>query len=197
MRSKACYLYVLPTASEDHLKVGISHDPLTRAIAFDRRYYEAFDLPRSLLVAFESTPEARTRETALHRKFRELNAGQPLAVPSRAGGHTEWFRGAYAQLLIEVEGDRQQGHVVHAPAARWWRDRLLQERAALYEWGEQWLRDVPDESDWSLRWREIVDVIDAWPALGLSIEGVLPDRLDAWYRRYRSAYDDAARNLMV
>lgn len=185
MKPRDCYLYVLPLAGEALMKVGISADPLARAAAFHTRHYEYFDLSETLLVGFDTSAEARRRETSLHRMLRTWNAAQPLTVRDRAGGHTEWFRGALPLLRDEIEQDRARGHVVHAPATAWWRDRLQQQRASVYEWGCQWLRDVPDETTWSARWREIADPLDAWPALGLDLDDVLPPELGRWYRAYR------------
>ncbi|MBB6064994.1 GIY-YIG nuclease family protein [Pseudoxanthomonas broegbernensis] len=120
MRFRTCYLYVLPLAYEDILKLGISHDPLARAQAFSRRYYEFFDLSRSLLVEFDSRREAQARETELHRKLRDWNAVQPITVPGVAEGKTEWYRGAYAALLADISDDAASGYTVHAPALGWW-----------------------------------------------------------------------------
>src|SRR5690606_33607656 len=142
----ACYLYILPLLNEDVAKVGISVDPLARVRAFATRYYECFDLERSGLVGFDSVAEARRRETALHRQLRPWNAARPLTVPLRAGGHTEWYRGAAALLREEAEADRGRGLVVHQPAGDWWRERLLQERPLLFEWAEQYLLELSAEA---------------------------------------------------
>src|SRR5690606_27019927 len=142
----ACYLYILPLLNEDVAKVGISVDPLARVRAFAARYYECFDLERSGLVGFDSVAEARRRETALHRQLRPWNAARPLTVPLRAGGHTEWYRGAAALLREEAEADRGRGLVVHQPAGDWWRERLLQERPLLFEWAEQYLLELSAEA---------------------------------------------------
>ncbi|WP_159015667.1 hypothetical protein [Cognatiluteimonas profundi] len=41
-----CYLYVLPCAYEDLLKLGFSRDPLDRMQALHPRWFEFFDLDR-------------------------------------------------------------------------------------------------------------------------------------------------------
>lgn len=185
----ACYLYILPLPNEDLAKVGISVDPLARVRAFAPRYYECFDLEHSGLVGYDSVAEARRRETALHRRLRAWNATAPLTVPLRAGGHTEWFRGALAILHDEAEADRAAGHLVHLPAGDWWRHRLRQEQAQLYEWIEQYLHDVPaQELPGTALWQGIVDVLDAWPAMGLGVDEVLPDAFQGVYRAYRRAW---------
>lgn len=186
----ACYLYVLPLPGEDIAKLGMSVDPLARVRAFSRRYYESFDLERSSLVGFDSVAEARRSETALHRQLSTWNAPRPLTVPLRAGGHTEWYRGACGLLREECERSRERGHPVHQPAGDWWRQRLLQEQPLLYEWGELCLRDLPEDAlPQSDFWPGIVDVLDAWPSLGLRVEEALPEALALAYRRYRSAWE--------
>jgi len=186
----ACYLYVLPLLHENLAKLGISVDPLARVRAFAPRYYECFDLPRSTLVGFDSVREARRREAGLHRQLREWNAVQPLTVPAWAGGRTEWYRGASEILHAAAEHDRQLGHEVHQPAGDWWRRRLQQEQALVFEWCEQYLREMPlDELVRSAYWPRIVEVLDAWPALGLGLGDVLPAPLAGAYRNYRRAWD--------
>ncbi|WP_434932576.1 GIY-YIG nuclease family protein [Luteimonas sp. SDU101] len=185
----ACYLYVLPLLNEDIAKLGISVDPLSRVRAFAARYYECFDLERSSLVGFDSVAEARQRETALHRQLRAWNADRPLTVPLRAGGHTEWYRGASATLRDEVARDRERGHPVHQPAGDWWRQRLLQEQSILFEWAGQYLQAMPgDALPQSGLWPGIVDVLDAWPALGLRVDEALPESVAIAYRRYRASW---------
>ncbi|MDH5835326.1 GIY-YIG nuclease family protein [Luteimonas kalidii] len=156
MRSRTCYLYVLPLAYEDQLKLGISHDPLARAQAFSRRYYEFFDLSRSLLVEFDSRREAQARETELHRQLRDWNAVQPITVPGVAAGKTEWYRGAYDILETATGDELAGGHIAHTPATAWWKARLEDERETLFEW------------------TLLADVLDAYAALGVSLPDVLP-----------------------
>jgi hypothetical protein len=185
----ACYLYVLPLQHEDILKLGISVDPLARARAFARRWYECFDVSRSILVGFDSVPEARRREAGLHRQLRPWRGPCPLTVPVQAGGHTEWYRGALPVLHEEAGRDRERGHPVHLPALEWWRRRLQEEQPLLYEWAQQCLADVHEDGlQQTPLWPGIVDVLDAWPALRLGLDGALPDPLAAAYRDYRDAW---------
>lgn len=188
MRATRCYLYVLPGFHEDIVKLGISHDPLARVRAFASRYYESFDLARSLLVAFDTRAEAQARETRLHRQLRQWNAVQPTTIPRRAAGHTEWYRGAYLRLAEEVDADRGLGHVVHAPAHGWWRDRLCEERDTLYEWSSQHWDAMSLDADPAVVWRNMVDVLDAWPAMGLSLDDVMPPEVARKYAGHRAAF---------
>lgn len=184
MRFRTCYLYVLPLAYEDIAKLGISHDPLARAQAFSRRYYDAFDLSRSLLVEFDSQREAQARETALHRRLRDWNAVQPITVPVAAAGKTEWYRGAYGLLEAAVREDAAGGCTVHAPAFGWWRGRLHEERPRLYEWVSEILRDCAGELSSSGARGLLTDALDAYRAFDISLDGVLPPEYESscWNR---------------
>lgn len=184
-----CHLYLLPLLHEDIAKVGISVDPLARVRAFSSRYYECFDLERSLLLAFDSVREARRRETALHRALRAWRAPAPLTVPPRAGGGTEWYRGAWARLCDAAAADAALGHPAWLPAGDWWRARLQAEEARLFEWAEACLREVPGDAPVPpALWSRVVDVLDAWPALGLDVSHALPDAMLARYRLHRAAW---------
>lgn len=165
-----CCLYVLPLAYEDILKLGISRDPFARAFAFSRRYYEFFDLSRSLLVEFDSRKEAQARETALHRTLREWNAMQPITVPGAAAGKREWYRGAYATVLAQVACDEAEGRVVHAPALPWWQARLRAEREKLYEWIIWLTRDEACPLPRHERRQQLADVLDAYTQLGVPLD---------------------------
>lgn len=172
-----CYLYVLPLTYEDILKLGISRDPLARVQAFARRYYEFFDLTRSLLVEYDCRQEAQARETELHRRLCDWNAMQPITVPGAAAGKTEWYRGAYGVVRAALQEDVAGGRVVHLPALPWWQSRLCIERDALYEWIVMLLRDgayrlPPDE-----RRALIADALDAYTALGVPLGNAMPPEL--------------------
>lgn len=169
-----CYLYVLPLAYEDQLKLGISNDPLVRAQAFSRRYYEFFDLSRSLLVEFDSRREAQARETALHRKLREWNAVQPITVPCVAAGKTEWYRGAYTAIRQELEIDSGSGRVTHLPALAWWQARLQADRERIYEWASQMLQEGEGVSPAVGMSALAAEILDAYRCLGVSLDGCLP-----------------------
>src|SRR6478672_8670852 len=93
----SAWLYILAAnGAEDLLKVGLTGDPLSRWSALHPRWYEAFDLSHSLLVACETRADAQALETRLHRDLVEHACTMPLTMRSAAGGFTEWYRGAYA-----------------------------------------------------------------------------------------------------
>jgi hypothetical protein len=88
------YVYVLPCAYEDLLKLGFSRDPLDRIQTLHPRWFEFFDLDRGFLVESETVHDARDLELGLGRALIEHNAPAPLVISREAAGHTEWYRGA-------------------------------------------------------------------------------------------------------
>ena len=94
----ACFLYVLPCAYEDLLKLGFSRQPLRRMQELQTRYFEFFDLERAFLVETETVRDARKLELDLGRAIVAHGAPAPLLVRDEAAGHTEWYRGAYDVL---------------------------------------------------------------------------------------------------
>lgn len=114
------FLYVLCLeGAEDLLKVGLSRDPLARWSAFHPRWFEAFDLERSLLVETETRRDAQALETRLHRALVAHGCPMPMTMRGQAGGETEWFRGAWAEVRRFVAALAEQGYVVHDPAGPW------------------------------------------------------------------------------
>jgi len=186
----ACHLYVLPCAYEDLLKLGFSRQPLERMQALHPRFFEFFDLDRALLVDTETVRDARRLELELGHALAEYSAPAPLTVRVQAAGHTEWYRGAYPLLSQAVERLAANGHTVHAPL-RTWVEMQMQTRApALFSWGLSVLERVEGEPDHldrlpmlhALR-QQVLDVLDAHRALGITVSDHLPDALAQWYRR--------------
>src|SRR5690606_38635005 len=173
---------------EDLAKIGISVDPLARVRSFSARYYEGFDLARSVGVRFEDGGDARRLETALHRRLRQWNAPAPLTGAPAGGGGSEWYRGARPQVLAAAGGEAGRGQAVWAPALDWWRERLRGEEPLLYEWAEACLGEVAaDEPLAPQAWTRIADVLDAWPAPGLGGVRALPPAMARRYRARRRA----------
>jgi len=173
------WLYILAAnGAEDLLKVGLTRDPLSRWSALHPRWYEAFDLSHSLLVACESRADAQALETRLHRDLVEHACPMPLTMRSAAGGFTEWYRGAYARARRFVAGCEAAGHVVvrdaalHlAPAMRESAERLesllhLASRASL------------DGALGVAQRRALVDLVDGHRQFDPGLERRLP--ADAW-----------------
>ncbi|MGE8224504.1 MAG: GIY-YIG nuclease family protein [Stenotrophomonas sp.] len=182
------YLYAFPVAGEDFGKLGIVRDPLVRLQAFSRRYYDFFDLMHGWLVEAESIGEARGWETRLKRLLRLHAAPAPIEVPSRAGGRTEWFRGA-SQLLVDArEQLAAQGFQVHAPLSTWVADQLLPWRDQLDGLERRLVAQLGAVENWPAASIHPVlaalrDALGACAVLQLSLDGAVSPTLQAWHRR--------------
>ena len=181
------FVYVLPCRHEDILKVGFSRDPLVRMQTLHPRYFEFFDLDRVLLVGTETVGDARTLESQLFQVADLHGAPAPLLVCAAAGGHTEWYRGAY-RLLQEavVRHATTAGFALHAPAGAWLRARLEREAALLFEQSTQILRAIQcarayGQSAPALEIR-LHNLLDAYAALDLEVEHRVPPAVLAWHR---------------
>lgn len=172
------------SAYEDLLKLGFSRDPLARWQALHSRWFEAFDLDRSLLVATETVRDARALELSLRRQLVVHNAPALLTARRAAGGHTEWYRGAHSFLRDAAQSLETRGYVVHDPARPWLRAALLARGDQLYSWTEAMLS--PDELDGiagpTRMQQGVHDALDAFTALGIDVEPLRPPRVLAWYR---------------
>lgn len=182
----AC-LYVLPCAYEDHAKLGIAIDPLVRMQAFSPRYYAFFDLERGWLVEAGSMREARAWETRLKRELRAHAAPPPLTVPSRAAGRTEWFRGAEGALQRARGVLEADGFTVH-PLREWVAQRLHAQREHLEAGEHAAVARFGPVDGWpparaGTPWDTLRDALDAYGALGLSLEGAVSPALQAWHAR--------------
>ena len=180
-----CFVYVFPCLWEDHCKIGFSSDPLSRIQALHRRWFEFFDLDGGALVETETVRDARDLELELRRPLAAHNAPAPLTVRREAAGHTEWFRGASSQLQQAAQRLEQKGHTVHAPLRTWLRPALLARSDRLYAWTLAQLSadelygaagSMPTAQSSVLR-----DALDAYPALGIELEPLLPPEVNRWY----------------
>jgi len=142
-----CYVYVLPCAYEEILKLGFSRDPITRLQALHHRYFAFFDLERAWLIETETVRDARKLELELGRNIAVHGAPAPLAIRREAAGHTEWYRGAYACLAQATDAMRTKGYVVHSPAAQWIRESLAARGDTLFTWSGQMLQAI----EWASR----------------------------------------------
>ena len=182
------YLYVLPCAYEDILKLGFSRDPLGRMQALHPRWYEFFDLDRAFLVEAETVRDVRDLELGLARVIVDHNAPAPLVIRREAAGHTEWYRGAYDALQTTANALAAGGYIVHAPLRPWLRERLLERSDRLYSWTAAMLpAGLVETTAVSPTARPVVDALDAFRALGIDLEPYLPTSVLAWYRSMRSS----------
>ncbi|WP_223496848.1 GIY-YIG nuclease family protein [Stenotrophomonas indicatrix] len=169
------FAYVFPCAREDYAKIGFSRDPLGRISALHRRWFEFFDLEAGALVEAESERDARDLELQLRRPFKLHRAPAPMTVQDKAGGHTEWVRGANAALAEAVQALAQQGYHTY-PLRLWLRAAMVQRLDRLHDWAAV---QVPEEE--SLRSpvgvAALRDAIDAYRALAIDPQPWLPDHL--------------------
>jgi hypothetical protein len=182
------FVYVFPCQGEDILKLGFSRDPLNRIQTLHQRYFEFFDLERAILIQTDRVREARAIEHSLRVELALQNAPAPLVVQRKAGGHTEWYRGALVQLTDAAIGFEQQGYRVHRDVRMWMRDRLAERSSILYHWSAQMLEAIHGENtgqespqlstslEWTLR-----NALDAYRAFELPLEEFVPDEVTRWY----------------
>jgi hypothetical protein len=187
------FVYVATCRDEDILKIGFSRDPLARLRSFHPRYFTFFDLDRSFLIETDRVKDARAIERRLADKVGEHRAPSPLLVDRTAGGHTEWFRGAYAEIHADaMRAIAELGHGYHASLRHWLRERLLQQSDTIYEWSGQMLRaiEIQRGSD-PLGARELQHTLeaalDAYEHLGLTTEHLLPEDVLDWWQQYKAA----------
>ncbi len=118
------FAYVFPCAWEDYAKIGFSRDPLGRISALHRRWFEFFDLDAGALVEAESERDARDLELQLRSPFKAHRAPAPMTVQDKAGGHTEWVRGANQALSRAIIALGEQGYRCY-PLKAWLRAARL------------------------------------------------------------------------
>jgi len=183
------FVYVLPCREEDILKVGFSRDPLDRFRTLHRRFFEFFDLDRGLLIDTDHLRDARRIERLLITTFADCRAPAPLVVPQSAAGHTEWFRGVSPGVDTLVRKVcAEQGFALHAPLSSWLRDRFGEWSELLFGWSQRMLEaieyehfNVPPHERCGRADAALRDVLDAYVALGMATEKLIPAAVLAWY----------------
>ena len=186
------FVYLLPCRYEDILKVGYSQDPWVRMQTLHPRYFEFFDLDRALLVATESVGDARTLEAELFREAELHSAPAPLLVPAAAGGHTEWYRGAYPLLCgAAVDKAASLGYPVHVPARAWLRERMARGAEVLYESTTHMLRAIESARAYGTRAAsleaQLRNLLDSYALLNLELAARVPPAVWSWYWRNGAA----------
>ena len=182
--SGRCHLYVFPCHWEDQCKLGFSRDPLARLRQLHRRWFEFFDLDRGWLVETETVRDARDLELALRRRLVEHNAAAPLTARHEAGGYTEWYRGAGAQLDAAVAALGADGYTVHA-LRPWLREALVARSDQLHDWAAAQLTvdELEGLAGSTPAQAHARDVLDAYSELGIDVTPLLPAQVERWYRR--------------
>lgn len=175
------FAYVFPCAWEDYAKIGFSRDPLGRISALHRRWFEFFDLCAGALVEAETERDARDLELELRAPFRAHRAPAPMTVQDKAGGRTEWVRGANQALSDAVRTLDGRGYRTF-PLRPWLRAAMVQRLDRLHDWAAL---QLPEEE--SLRMpgspgpAVLRDTLDGYRALDIDPLPSLPPHVQAWY----------------
>lgn len=188
------YVYVLPRAAEDHVKLGFSRDPFERFRTLHPRFHDFFDLQQGLLIEVDTIKEARRIERLLIERWPEHRAAAPFDVSAQAGGHTEWFRGindAVVEFSRRV-ADRY-GYTLHAPLSQWLSGRMSDYAGDLYDWSLrmfeiiEWQHsNVPSQARDGRYASVLRETLDAFRAVGMDTDSVLPRTVQRWYASQRS-----------
>ena len=183
-----CYLYVLPCAYEDILKLGFSREPLDRMQALHPRWFEFFDLDRAFLIETQTVRDARNLETGLAGVVKLHNAPAPLVIRRQAAGHTEWYRGAYETLRQATQALAAGGYIVHSPLRPWIGQMLRSRSDMLFSWSSVMLTpeelEIPNagvDGRPTDAQRRVRDALDACVALDIDLEPLLPVNVLDWY----------------
>ncbi len=186
------FVYVACCRDEDILKLGFSRDPLARLRSFHPRYFDFFDIDRSFLIETDRVKDARAIELRLAGKLAEHHAPSPLLVDRTAGGHTEWYRGAYDAIHAEaMRAIAELGHGYHASLRDWLRERLTRQSDVIYEWSSQMLRAIEmqrgsDPQD-ALKLQQTLEAaLDAYEHVGLATDHLLSEDVLDWWQRHKT-----------
>ena len=183
-----CFVYLLPCREEDTLKIGFARDPWVRMRAFHPRFHAFFDLERGILVETDKVKEARSIETHLKSTLARSACVAPLAVRERAGGRFEWFRGADAQAVAEMEAcSARLGYALHRPLSGWLRSHWVRHGDVIAEWSRQRFAEIEalhfnaatalDEPFA----RQLRNVLEAWDCIGVPLDDIVSDPILRWY----------------
>jgi hypothetical protein len=176
----------LPCQQEDILKLGFSRDPLLRMQTLHQRYFDFFDIERAFLIETDRVRDARRIENELARSIVAHRAPAPLVVPAVAGGHTEWYRGAYSHLLEAADRlGAIQGYALQRSLRPWLSERLKRHVELLYEWASRMFDEIDmvrisgvgvARQEATLR-----NALDAFSTLEIPLAGRIPENVLHWY----------------
>jgi len=156
--------------------------------ALHPRWFEFFELDDAFLIEAETVRDAHDLELGLAGVIALHNAPAPSVIRRQAAGHTEWYRGAYALLMQTAETLAAGGYVMHAPLRPWIRRALLDRSDVLFSWSLGML--TQDELDIAAATfdgrptpaqRLVRDALDAYAALDIDLEPLLPAEVLRWY----------------
>jgi hypothetical protein len=185
--SASAFVYVAPARYEDILKLGFSHDPCDRIRSFHERYFEYFDLERGFILAVTDEKDARRIERLLAEALADHRARAPLVIVEAAGGYTEWYRGAYAEVLQAATVlVHESGYEPLISLEAGMRQRLLAERELLFEYSTAMLDAIDalgDDAEAAVMRRRLRTRLDAYTALRIDVAQHLPDTVRVWLER--------------
>src|SRR5579871_2998783 len=131
------YVYLLPCAGEDLLKLGFTRKPMQRLRQLQPRFFNLFELDRALLLQTRSLREARRLERLLIERWPECRASPPLLVDPAAGGETEWFRGVTELALVLAARLAERYELRQHRLSDWLCDYWRERAGGLHAWAEQ------------------------------------------------------------
>jgi hypothetical protein len=188
--SAPAFVYVVPARYEDILKLGFSHDPCDRVRSFHERYFEYFDLERGFILAATDEKDARRIEQQFAAILTDHRARAPLVIKQAAGGFTEWYRGAHAQVVQAATAlVREGGYEPVMSLAERMRERLVAERELLFEHSIALLDAIDamgEDAEAAKLLRRLRARLDAYTALRIEIREHLPDAARVWLERHEA-----------
>lgn len=189
------FVYVLACRNDNLFKMGFSRDPLVRWHTLHRRFFAFFSLEQGILVGPQRVNEARRLERQLLEAFSDYRALAPVLTHSAAGGDSEWFRGVMAEAVELARAVASRNAWEWQSPGDWLRHALLERRDLLFSWTAAMLESIEfethnpsvgSEAMCARCERALLDTLDAFRAVGLDIDGRVPDRVQRWYRERRS-----------
>lgn len=189
MGVKAAFVYVFPARNDDILKLGMSRDPFERLRSFHPRYYEFFDIDQGWIVQADDERNAFRIENELGKFLAIHNAMSPLQVDRRAGGHTEWYRGAMTPLRERAEAIvRAGGHPPIDKLGEWVPRRLITDASLMFEWSNTMLDGIDayaDTPQGSMLETTLRNALDAYAFFQIDIRPYTTMDVFNWYRMDR------------
>ncbi len=183
-----CYVYALPAREADVLKIGFARDPLVRMRSLHRRFHAWFALERGLLIETPRVAEARAIERRLKQMLAAHATPAPLEIRAAAHGRTEWYRGAGDAVALAFDAIAAGHALPRHDLAAWLRDRW-QAEVVLHDWASAMLaaiteaRAVGDGVGAKHLSRALRDVLEAFEAVDLALEGRVDEAVLAWHHR--------------
>lgn len=176
---------------EDMLKLGFSRDPLLRMQTLHQRYFGFFDIERAFLIQTDLVRDARCIEREFGEGIVAHRAPAPLVVSEAAGGHTEWYRGAYEHLFAAAQRlGAAQGYALELSLRPRLSERLRQHVELLYEWVTRMYDEIDlartNGADVARQEATLRNALDAFTAQEIPLAGRIPDNVLRWYRASRT-----------